>query len=76
MGARRGGGKSRRSPLYGKFLQFCSLYGGPFCYFFSMWTICLSLWGEGVSGFFGLAPLQKKFAGAHASMSVTTSNLL
>ena len=53
MGARRGGG-SRRSPPPPTGNFFFWLFGGPFCYFFTMWGPVLTLWGA----FFRLAPYE------------------
>ena len=56
MGARRGGGESRRSPPPLPLENyFFLLFVGPFCYFFTMWGPFLTLWGA----FFRLAPLRK-----------------
>ena len=60
MGARRGGGRRVGGrpqppppPPTGKL--FFLLFGGPFCYFFTMWGPFLTSWGA----FFRLAPLRK-----------------
>ena len=70
MGARRGGGKSRRSPLPGKSPKiFFTIWGGPLTTFFSLWGPCGGLFATffsmGGGDFLGLPSPTKISAGAH-----------
>ena len=82
MGARRGGGKSRRSPpphyLWGLFATFPQC-AGLFVDFFSLWgafSLC-AFWllFLRLGRLFGLVPLTKISASAHGSIQSSRVNL-